>query len=98
MGRESNEAILRALSKVFISESLFVSLLCLRSSEGFRVMMTVTMRMARMAMTMRSSMRVKPLLEVMVRGRGEDLRGDCITQESESPFLTMKNHNESIIS
>ena len=47
MERESNEAILRALSKVFISESLFVSLLCLRSSEGFRVMMTVTMRMAR---------------------------------------------------
>ena len=43
-------------------EILLVSLVCFNISEGFKVMMMILIKRARMAMTMRSSMRVKDLL------------------------------------
>ena len=46
-----------------MSETLLLSLDCFRSSAGFRVRTTTTARMAIIAMTTRSSMRVKPFSE-----------------------------------
>jgi len=48
--------------RVLISETLFESLLWRSSSAGFKVRTTTTARMAIIAMTTRSSMRVKPFL------------------------------------
>ena len=58
----------RAVFRVARSEILLESLDCLRSSMGFRTRMTTTARMAMMAMTMRSSTRVKALFGGIVYG------------------------------
>jgi hypothetical protein len=54
--------MLRAFSKVDKSEILLESLVFFNISAGLRVMMMILISKARMAMTMRSSMRVKDLL------------------------------------
>jgi len=48
------------------SDTLSESLLCLRSSEGFRVIMTNTESIEIMETTTRSSMRVKPFLSLFI--------------------------------
>jgi hypothetical protein len=52
----------RALLRDLRLEILLVSLVCFNISEGFRVMMMILIKRARMAMTINSSIRVKLLV------------------------------------
>ena len=52
-------------------EILLVSLVCFNISEGFKVMMMILIKRARMAMTMRSSIRVNDLMRFTLRSFSE---------------------------
>ena len=56
---ESTDASLNEVSMLVMSDNLLLSLLCANSCPGFMVMTTVTMRIAIIPTTTRSSMRVK---------------------------------------
>ncbi len=56
----------RALLIVERSESRLLSLACFRSSEGFRVRITTTERIATIAKTMRSSINVNDCLDFSI--------------------------------
>jgi hypothetical protein len=53
-------------------EILLVSLVCFNISEGFKVMMMILIKRARMAMTMRSSIKVNDLMRPARRSPTEE--------------------------